>query len=159
MIKVLRFAAVLTVLAASGAAGAETLHLVCLGQGSGNRAFQSFGTASDNRGNSAWGQSVGVRAVPFDDQVNIEIADDATGRVRMPRMMLPGLRGGSDGWFDIKKVQISENEITGVVQVNILNSPKLRLDRIQGRVSIQGKSGDYSGECQPYDPATVQRRF
>lgn len=138
---------------------AQTLHLVCLGAGSGNRAFQTFGTAQNNAGGSAWGQSVGMRPVPFDDQVNIEIGEDGTGRVRMPKMMLPGVRGGKDGWFEIRKVEITDDEIKGVVQVNILNSPKLRLDRIQGRVSIDGKSGNYSGECQPYDPDTVQRRF
>ena len=146
------------VLAAHGAQ-AETLHLVCLGQGSGKRPMQSFGTAQDSRGNYAWGQSVGMQAVLFDDQVNIEIGDDGAGRVRMPRMMLPGMHGGKDGWFEIKKVEVAENEINGIVQVNILNSPKLRIDRLQGRVSITGKSGNYSGECQPYDPGTVQRRF
>lgn len=159
MFNLFRVAATAVAIIGSGVASAETLHLVCLGQGSGNRAFQSFGSVSDNHGNSAWGQSVGVRAVPFDDQVNIEIAEDGTGRVRMPRMMLPGLRGGKDGWFEIKKVLKTETEISGVVQVNILNSPKLRLDRMQGRVSIQGKSGDYSGKCQSYDPSKAVRQF
>ena len=159
MMRFLKFALITAAVGSAIPAHSQTLHLVCLGAGSGNRAFQTFGSAQNNAGGSAWGQSVGTRPVPFDDQVNIEIGEDGTGRVRMPRMMLPGLRGGKDGWFEIKKVEINDDEIKGVVQVNILNSPKLHLDRIQGRVSINGKSGSYSGQCQPYDPNSVKRQF
>lgn len=149
----------LTLLSTSVPASAETFNLVCLGTGAGNRAFQAWGSAQDSNGNSAWGNSVAMRAVPYDDQVNVEITEDGASRVRMPRMMLPGMHGGKDGWFDVKKVVVGENEITGVVQVNVLNSPKLRIDRLQGRISIAGKSGNYSGECQRYDPAATARRF
>lgn len=97
--------------------------------------------------------------MPFDDQVNIEINEDGTGKIRMPRAMLPRIRGGKDGWFEIEKIVKSEDEITGVVQVNFINSPKLRIDRIRGHVSISGKAGDYSGMCQPYDPKSVHRAF
>lgn len=113
---------------------------------------------TDSSGNSAWGQAIGERTVSFVDQVNLEVDAD-TGRIRMPRTMLPTLHGGSGGWFEIKKVKWTDDEITGVVQVSIVNSPKLRLDRLTGRIAINGKSGDYAGECQPYDPNTAQRRF
>lgn len=138
---------------------AQSLHLVCVGGGEGNRATMSSAYASDNHGNSAWGQVIGQRAVPFDDQVNIELNDDGTGKVRMPRVMLPPLHGGSGGWFALKNIKRTDEEITGTVQVNVINSPKLRLDRMTGRISIAGKAGNYSGECQPYDPATVTRKF
>ncbi|WEJ97961.1 MAG: hypothetical protein P0Y59_13425 [Candidatus Sphingomonas phytovorans] len=140
-------------------ASAQTLYLVCLGSGAGNRVSSSTAYGFDNHGNSAWGQVVGQRSVPFDDQVNVEINDDGTGRVRMPRAMLPPVHGGSGGWFQVKNVKRSDSEITGTIQVNVINSPKLRLDRIGGRISINGKAGDYSGECQPYDPASIQRKF
>lgn len=136
----------------------ETLHLACLGAGSANRPTNDSVYAYDNSGNSAWGQSIGQRTVPFDDQVNIEL-DEASGKIRMPRAMLPPLHGGEGGWFEIKSIKRSDTEITGTIQVNIINSPKLRLDRMTGRVAINGKSGDYSGECQPYDPATAERKF
>jgi hypothetical protein len=138
---------------------AQSLHLVCVGGGEGNRATVSSAYGQDNHGNSAWGQVIGQRAVPFDDQVNIELNDDGAGRVRMPRVMLPPLHGGSDGWFSLKSIKRTDDEITGTVQVNFINSPKLRLDRTTGRISIAGKAGNYSGECQPYNPATVVRKF
>jgi hypothetical protein len=138
---------------------AEPLHLVCLGEGSANRPAVTTGYVQDNHGNSGWGQVVGRRSVPFDDQVNVDLADDGTGRIRMPRAMLPRIHGGSDGWFQIKDVERTDTEITGKVQVNFMNSPRLRLDRLTGRISLNGRSGDYAGECQPYDPGTAERKF
>lgn len=141
------------------AATAAPLHLVCVGNGSANRITSTYGSAWASNGASAWGQAIGTRDVPFDDQVNIDLEDDGTGRIRMPRAMLPPVRGGKDGWFEIKNVERGENEITGTVQVNVFNSPKMRIDRIRGHISLSGKAGDYAGICQPYDPATVQRAF
>jgi hypothetical protein len=96
--------------------------------------------------------------VPFEDQVNLWINGDE-GRLRLPRAMLPAIRGGEDGWFKVKSIKITENEITGSVAVNLVNNPKLRIDRVTGAISISGKAGDYSGRCERYDPATVQRAF
>jgi hypothetical protein len=73
--------------------------------------------------------------------------------------MLPAIRGGKDGWFEVRHVKWSENEVTGTIQVNVLNSPKLRLDRLQGMIAINGKAGDFSGRCETFDPAAVQRKF
>lgn len=73
--------------------------------------------------------------------------------------MLPPIRGGKDGWFELENLKVTENEITGSAAVNVINSPKVRIDRLTGRISIAGKAGSYSGECQAYDPATTQRPF
>lgn len=141
------------------AGDARALHLVCFGAGSSDRTSITTGNLYDNQGNSVTGQVFTEQAVTFRDQVILEIQDDDSGRIRMPPAMLPPIRGGTDGWFDLKKVKITDSEITGVVQVNFINSPKLRLDRVQGSISINGKAGDYSGTCQPYDPSTAVRKF
>lgn len=138
---------------------ADTLHLVCLGAGSASRVTQTFGSVYGSNGNSAWGNIVGHKDVPFDDQVNIELVDGQMGRIRMPRAMLPKIHGGEGGWFNLDDVSMKADEITATAKVNVLNHPKVRLDRLQGHISISGKAGDYSGVCQPYDPATVTRKF
>ena len=102
---------------------------------------------------------MGTRSQPFDDQVNVEIKDDDTGRIRMPRVMLPPVHGGDDGWMKLKDVKRSDREITATAAVNFINSPKVRLDRVTGRISIDGKAGNYSGECQKFDPAAMAKRF
>ena len=152
----------LTALCVSASAVAQEapqrLDLVCLGAGAANRQSNTTVNAWDSYGGYGSANVVGNRSVPFDDQVNLWIEGDE-GRIRMPRAMLPLIRGGEDGWFKIKSIEKGENEITGSVAVNILNNPKLRIDRITGAISISGKAGDYSGRCQRYDPETVERAF
>ena len=77
----------------------------------------------------------------------------------MPRLMLPPIHGGSDGWFKLKNIKASDGEITASVAVSLINSPKLRLDRYTGAISFSGKSGDFTGRCQKFDPAKTQRAF
>lgn len=132
--------------------------LVCLGAGAANRQSNATVNAWDSSGNFGTANVIGNRSVPFDDQVNLWIDGD-TGQIRMPRAMLPAIRGGKDGWFTVKSIKITDSEITGTVAVNPLNSPKLRIDRLTGAISISGKAGDYAGRCQKYDPETVQRAF
>lgn len=141
------------------AVSAEALHLVCMGDGSANRASATTAYGFTSNGSSAWGQAYGERSVGFGDQVDVQIDDQGTGKIRMPRAMLPRLHGGHGGWFDLKDVKITDAEITGSAQVNFINSPKVRLDRITGHISIDGKAGDYSGECRKFDPASVERKF
>jgi hypothetical protein len=136
----------------------QRFDLVCLGAGSANQSSGATVNAWGSDGSYGSANIIGNRSVPFDDQVNLWIEGEE-GRLRMPRAMLPAIRGGEDGWFKIKSIEISENEITGSIAVNLLNNPKLRIDRVTGAVSISGKSGNYSGRCQLYDPETVQRAF
>lgn len=136
----------------------QRLDLVCLGAGAANRQTNSTVNSWNSNGNFGTANVVGNRSVPFDDQVNLWI-ENGEGRIRMPRAMLPAIRGGEDGWFRIKSVEIADNEIRGSISVNPINNPKLRIDRITGAISISGKAGDYSGRCQRYDPETVQRAF
>jgi len=137
---------------------ADTLHLVCLGAGSTNRLAGTtvYGQAG---GESVWAQAMSARSVGFDDQVDIDIVDNSSGKIRMPRAMLPPLHGGEAGWFKLSDVKVSEDAITGTAQVNIINSPKVRLDRMTGHISINGKAGDCSGECRKFDPAAVEHKF
>lgn len=134
------------------------ISLVCLGAGSANRVTTGTVNVWDGDGDHAWANVVGNRTVPFEDQVNLWIESDE-GRIRMPRAMLPTVRGGDNGWFKIKSIKTSDDEITGTVAVNFMNRPKLRIDRITGAISISGKAGDYSGFCSPYNPDTAQRAF
>jgi hypothetical protein len=114
--------------------------------------------AWNSNGSSASAQALGTRSVGFEDQVNLWI-EGAEGRVRMPRTMLPPIRGGEDGWFKLKSIEVSDREITASIAVNVMNNPKLRVDRYSGNISISGKAGDFTGRCQPYDPATQRRAF
>jgi hypothetical protein len=151
-------AAALPAVAHSQDATADRLELACMGGGAANKVDQATVNAWDNHGNSAGANVLGTRSVGFEDQVNLWI-EGAEGRVRMPRSMLPPIRGGENGWFKLKDIEISDREITASVAVNALNNPKLRVDRYSGMISISGKAGDFTGRCQKYDPATERRAF
>ena len=139
-------------------AGAQDLHLMCVGFGTANKATVSNGYASNSYGESATATVVRPRSVGFEDQVNIDIAG-GVGRIRIPRTMLPPIHGGDDGWFELKKLKMTDQEITASAEINFISSPKIRIDRTTGRVLIDGKAGTFSGECEPYDPATVRKKF
>ena len=76
----------------------------------------------------------------------------------MPRTMLPALHGGSDGWFKLKSVVADARSIRASTAVNFMNNPKVYIDRVTGTISISGRAGDYSGQCQVID-ASVAPKF
>lgn len=92
----------------------------------------------------------------FTDQVDVRLfgGDD---RIRLPRTMLPPLRGGKEGWFKLKNVVADARSIRASAAVNIINNPKVFIDRVTGTISISGKAGDYSGQCEVID--TTKPKF
>jgi hypothetical protein len=136
----------------------ENINLICFGAGAANRSTVDQVHGWDSDGNYAHGSVVRRQSQDFGDQVSLRLTG-TTGQLRMPRAMLPPLHGGNDGWFQLRNIQYKPNEITASVAVNFMNSPKLRLDRYSGSVSISGKSGDYAGRCEKFDPAQTQRQF
>ena len=150
--------------------GSQPLNLICVGGGNANKAASvtmsgsHSGTAHGSGGGFATyngtSQSTiyGTRSQDFEDQVRIRL-DDGDDRLRMPGSMLPLIRGGDNGWFKLKNVKYSSDEITGSVAVNVLNNPKLRLDRYTGAISISGKAGNYTGQCTKISSEAVDRAF
>lgn len=136
----------------------DRLNLVCIGGGSANKA--SVGTLSgwNSYGGTFGGTVFGQRSQGFADQVRIRL-DDNDPRIRMPRTMLPLIRGGKDGWFKLRDVEYGEGEIRTSIAVSMYNNPKLRLDRYTGAISISGKAGDFTGECHKFDPDAVEKAF
>ena len=139
------------------AAAQEPLNLTCFGDGTANKVTATRVTGTSNysgnvgftpySGNSSGSATVmGHRQQDFADQVDVRLfnGDD---RIRMPRTMLPPIRGGKDGWFKLKGVSADARSIRGTAAVNFMNSPKVHIDRVTGTISISGKAGDYVGQC------------
>jgi hypothetical protein len=62
--------------------------------------------------------------------------------------MLPPIRGGEDAGFKLQNVVADVRSIRGSAAVNAINNPKVFIDRVTGTISISGKAGDYTGQCQ-----------
>lgn len=151
----------LTVLLLIQASAQQPLYLTCLGGGTANKMTMSTANTNANVYGSVGGTSYsgygnattnvyGQRQQGFADQVDIRLfaGDD---RIRMPRTMLPPIRGGEDGWFKLKKVEADARSIRASAAVNFMNNPKVHIDRVTGTISISGKAGDYVGQCQVVD--------
>jgi hypothetical protein len=139
----------------------QPLNLTCSGAGTANKvtavtaytnAYGSGTIGTTPYSGSASGNTTvyGHREQGFEDQVDVRLfgGDD---RIRMPRTMLPPIHGGSDGWFKLKDVKADARSIRASAAVNFMNNPKVYVDRVTGRISISGRAGDYTGECQVVD--------
>jgi hypothetical protein len=155
-------------LAAAQAPAQQPLELACMGAGTASTA--SLATVNSNAhlyGNvgttpvsgNAYGTSTVI--VPgkqdFSDQVDVRLfnGDD---RIRVPRVMLPVVHGGVDGWFKLKNVTADARSIRAKAALGFLSNPKVFIDRVTGTISISGGDVDYSGHCQVID-ATAPAKF
>ena len=98
----------------------------------------------------SWASAVSHHDRQFADQIDVRLfsGDD---RIRIPRTMLPELHGGQDGWFKLRDVVADARAIRAHAAVAAFHNPKIYIDRVTGTISISGKSGDYSGQCQAID--------
>lgn len=137
------------------------LVLVCMGGGDAIKADSANVNGSTNgyydygQGNyngSYSGTVTGTRTQGYAEQVDVELSSDG-GRIRLPRITLPLIRGGKDGWFELSNVETTERSITANAKVNFLNKPKVHIDRMTGTISIVGKNGNYIGQCQKVEQA------
>lgn len=151
----------LTVIILIQASAQQPLNLTCFGGGTANKPtmvtghtnaniYGSVGTTPYSGHGNATTNVYGMRQQDFDDQVDIRLfaGDD---RIRMPRTMLPPIRGGKAGWFKLKDVQADERSIRASAAVNFMNNPKIHIDRVSGTITISGKAGDFNGKCQAVD--------
>jgi len=142
--------------------------LICGGGGTANKpsiaTYHGSSSASGLVGGdivsldgSSSGTITTLRQQDYADQVDVRLfsGDD---RIRLPRTILPPIHGGSDGWFELTNVKVTDRVITASAGINFMNHPKVHIDRLTGTISINGKAGSYTGQCVAVDP-NAQRRF
>ena len=151
------FSTVLASALVASPALAGELHVVCVGGGSHLQENSAFATARNNFGGAAWGQSVGIGHAGYEDAVSIDIVD-GEGKIRLPRVLLPPVHGGKDAWFKLTDLVQGDREITASANVNMVTHPKIRLDRYSGVISINGRMGTFTAQCQKID-VSAQPQF
>jgi hypothetical protein len=146
---------------------AGALQLTCLGSGTANKlaiatvnsnsnVFGSVGTTPFSGYGSGNATVMGQRQQGFREQVDIRLfsGDD---RIRMPRTMLPPIHGGNGGWFKLKDVVADTRSIKGKAALSFMNNPNIFIDRVTGTISISGRAGDYTGQCQVIDASAAPK--
>lgn len=133
-------------------ASADALTLSCDGQGSVTATQSTTVNQYDvkHKDNHVGVAQTQVRR-PFSGNGLVEISS-GTGRMRIPDPMVPALMSGdTNGWYPIENLFINDREITGVVHINFLSQPKLRVDRLTGKLSLSGGAGEFSADCSAAD--------
>ena len=123
---------------------ATPLELTCVGGGAANKADIATVYGAENSGNNAWPTMHERRSETFRDRVEVRIAG-GQGRIRLPQAMLPA---GGDGWFRLGGLKLSARTLTAAAAVDLMNNPKVRIDRATGAIRISGAVGSYDGICQ-----------
>lgn len=78
--------------------------------------------------------------------------------MKPPERILPPARGGdSFGWWDIRNLKITDEEVRGNVRMNLINKPSIRLDCRTNELTFKGPAGSFRGQCQPQlaEPSAV----
>ena len=60
--------------------------------------------------------------------------------------------------YELKKVVFSESEINARFRMTMISNPKVRIDRINGTLSIAGMSHEFFGNCETVDLNTMKER-
>ncbi|HEY3813940.1 MAG TPA: hypothetical protein VGL66_12000 [Caulobacteraceae bacterium] len=156
----------ITVLIALGAAlfaqqaAAEEIHLVCSGDSSRSMIDATANVSGSNgRGGFVDGSATSEHREHQADEVYVDIVD-GQGRIKLPDSLIPILNGHSaDGWRNFESLSVGADTITGKVSLNLINHPKISISRLTGRIAIEEVKRSFSGQCDPYDPKTVARKF
>ena len=133
------------------------LSLVCSGSGTSESDEVTTATVTKD-GKTTTGTVISDKLVDFNDQVRVEVTSPTSARIQIPAALAPPIRSRTDGgWLTMKNLTVTDAEISGSVNSGPMNNPKIRIDRVTGFIKIHGKTGHFSGTCNPYDPAGSRR--
>ena len=135
----------------------ESLNLICYGEGEKPSAETHYGYEWDHHLHRYVGRSrteMGTRE--FETSVTLQFFGDE-GRIRLPHKLIPPIHsGGENQWWELHDVEITNDDIRAYYKMNGLNKPKVHINRVTGRIKINGIE-DFSGRCEAIDPGS--RRF
>lgn len=139
-------------------ASAEQFDLVCRGVGVGRQSSVTSGTVFSANGTPSTVSAVTSTPVPTPGTARVKIADKR-GSILLPDFMVPVIHGGSDGWFTISDLAVSDGSITGKLKVGTFSHPKFAIDRRTGVIHIDGWKDGFNGDCAPYEEGQNARKF
>lgn len=146
------------IVAAASPAYAVDLSLACDGRASVSGAETASAQTTDSNGYTSTSTVNVPTTYSAAERLRVEFKGD-TGRILIPRMILPALRTGGmgDGWWELREVEIGESTISSRFVLNFLNKPKVKIDRTTGDIDISGMGIAFRGVCEKIDP--TEKKF
>ncbi len=77
--------------------------------------------------------------------VEVRLSDD-DARIQLPQGFRPN--AGDSGWYKIKYLKASDEDIIGNAIISFIDKPFFRVDRVSRRIDVTGLGGTFSGECR-----------
>lgn len=149
----------LCLLAVPTTASAQPLDLICRGVARTTEATQTYGSAYSG-GQSASGSATTYRTAKSEEMLRVRISESgAAGQVKLPRALIPPISVGKEGWWDFVKLEVGEDAIRGQISVNLVNKPKIVIDRRTGDIDLKGFGGSFSGTCEKAPEQPEERKF
>lgn len=160
IIPVIALTALFSIDAALASEPADGLDLLLRCDGTGTRieAQTTTMSASNSAGQDVTADATTYSKERFNDRLLLDLKLDA-GRIRMPKSMVPPMNsGGTDGWWSLTDLKVSEDAILARLKLNFLNRPVVRIDRSTGDIEVSGFAGlNFRGSCERMDRA--ERKF
>ena len=129
-----------------------SMHLICTGGTVAQLPTgQTTSMVTTSRGAMAIGSSVSTQPgfVPLKIQFRM-----SQGKAQLNVPAFAGVRANADGgWSEVKKLYVSDDEITGKVSTGWIGSSQFRIDRRTGEMT---SSGGFRGDCKKIDQADRQ---
>lgn len=123
--------------------------LTCSGSGTATDSETTFTNTYDRKTKSyEHGTEMANVKRPYNGSSSVEISVGAA-RIKLPSAMIPPLETSNrEGWFPIQDFSMNEREIKGTIRINILNKPKLLINRMTGTITLSGAYSDFTGQCE-----------
>ena len=129
---------------------AQSFQLSCDGIATSEEPDVQNAYVRDNKGNTVSGTIYGTNKSSLMENLQI-IIDGKSGKIRLPQSLKPTLRGGQNGWYDLKNISVADDSITASAKVNLISSTRVFVNRFDGTVSLKTGAGTFFGKCSAYN--------
>lgn len=141
-------------LVAADVAALPNIYLICEGQTAANLASETTtATITDNEGYSANGVATTSRPSVVRMTIQFRVSD-GKAEINMPRFAAPVISSSKEGWYPVKDLKFTDDQISGKVKYNFIASSSFRIDRSTGVIT---SSGGFQGQCTKVERA--ERKF
>ena len=123
---------------------AEEINLKCIGAADQVKGGSIINQATGAIKNFNTRETVGTSVI-------LQIRNDV-GWIQIPETILPPIKSKKPGnKYELKKINISDDLITAKFSLNIVNNPKMQIDRYTGVMSFKGLGISFNGNCKKTD--------
>lgn len=82
-----------------------------------------------------------------------------SAKISLPEALLPIHSDTEIEWRDVENLSITNNYITGVVNINWLEEGKIKINRTTGEMQYEAISQNFIGDCKKEDNSTLNKLF